>query len=82
MQADAAEYYLQPIQPTPPVPEKKWSTPSSPYRHSDDSSAHTSPGNSGDGVTGLLGELFRKIRGPDIKGKFKTSMILYHCTLT
>lgn len=65
--AEAADYYLQPIQPPvppPPVPDKKW-TQTPPRRHSDD----ISPGNSGDG---LFGGLFRKIRGPDSKERTPT----------
>ncbi|KAJ9589251.1 hypothetical protein L9F63_017550, partial [Diploptera punctata] len=63
-QAEAAEDYLEPIKSqaasvaAPPVPDKKWVQPPS-HRHSDDSS---SPGNSGDGVAGLFGGLFRKNR--------------------
>ncbi|XP_023706055.1 protein piccolo isoform X3 [Cryptotermes secundus] len=59
----------------PPLPAKPWSKPadaslpsikppSPPRRKSDDSSC--SPGNSGDGVTGRLGEFFRKLRSPAI----------------
>lgn len=68
---------LQPTDPRtggpPPLPAKPWSKPadaslpstrppSPPRRKSDDSSC--SPGNSGDGVTGRLGEFFRKLRSP------------------